>query len=379
MVQCDLVRLATGRSSVLIRSNHAGESVARKPSPMCTVVFKSMLILRKSSVILLQQIDLQIILRRNLSSFIKFPVMIRSAFSALHRVPLLVLEIFVLLALAVSSASAQHTYSGTDGNNIMEGSRFTGASGETLTVGAAGEGAYHAVVQGLNSGGGNRLPLAEVTVRGSSSLTFSGRDKLIDITQQCAFNFTDQSRLLLGAGTGANDSRGHVFGEGVILNYSSRATSDNKNLPLKFSVIDEDGFVSKLNINSGLIRVGGLDFHGPGIVNLSGGDFAVKVIGKAYKTSGGKINFESSAGSTLTVSNAKSSDYLDEKIRDGLFQVDGITQTDPSAFDINYSVSNGSLTVRLAASKQATIPELSITPLVLGLFALISGVSRRRR
>ena len=297
--------------------------------------------------------------------------------------PLLALGIFVFLNAGLSTASAQYTYHSDDvGTNILVGGNgFTGAPGQTLTIGTPGNStdSYHAVVKGLNSGGAGSGALAEINVVGQSSVTFSGRDVDFDITQESIFNFEDQSKLLLG--TGSSKTRGHIFGGSVIINYNSTAASENKNIPFRFhSSSGGEGLPTTLNVNAGSILIGGLDFFGSGVVNLSGGDLVVKVIG-GNNRSAGKINFDSSAGSTFTILNANSADYLETTIGMGRIelQVDGVPQTELSAFDINYSVTDGSLTVQSRSSKRAKIPEWSMGPLFTGLFVVFFCAVRRRR
>ena len=316
----------------------------------------------------------------------------RGIFTSFCRASSKNIGILAVFVVGMVSVSAEYKYDGADGTNVLlGGGGFTGASGESLTVGATNNasGSYNAVVQGLNAGGGNASPHAEIRVLGSSSVMFKGRDIASDMTQQVVLNFEDQSKLLLGGQIerGSNRTRGHVFGRNVIINYNSSADSINNNLPFKFQTDSDDpDSPTTLNVNAGSILVGGLDFNGTGLVNLAGGDLSVKLIGLCGRRSQGTINFDSSAGSTLTIINADSADYLAQRLKTGLLtlQIDGIVQKELNSFEISYSVPDGSMTVQAVGVNQIDIPELSTSSLLKGLlllacFRLVYCALKRRR
>ena len=283
-------------------------------------------------------------------------------------------------AMSVHSVCAQaFSYDGEGGANILEGGGdFSGASGQTLNVGVSSNSAqdYVAVVQGLNTQMMSDAPFPQVNVYGHSSLRFVGKTIGEDETHQCIFNFEDQSRLLLDA-----DSRGHAFGGDVVINYNSSAHSINSNIGMMFCRV-KGGVFTTMNINAGLIEVGGFNFNRQkAVINLAGGDLILKRLVIKRNDEGvynAKINFDSSTESKFEITQNGLA-LLQDGLDGGLFQIDGVVQTDPSAFEVTQSRSAAGVTIRVKGAARVGIPELSITPLILGLVSLAFCAIKRRR
>ena len=257
-----------------------------------------------------------------------------------------------VLALPVSAQI--YIYGGVGDPDIVldTSNAFTGASGETLNIGSTGDatGPFAATTTALNSS-------ATVNVSGSSSLQFLGSGNTLR-TQNLTVNFADASRFLI-------DDASHNFRQGVTINYSSSAASVSTG-----NLIFQSGGsgIPTLNINSGSVRIGGLNPGDKnGLLNLNGGDFIASGVNYAVGADLFNINFTSTS-SVFVLSGAVDISALDAEFADGLFQINGV---DKAKTDFDVSFDGSDLTI-------AVIPEPSSFALLGGVLAL-GFVLRRRR